>query len=69
MSSLKGETTSSAPQEYVESDDYANRFDEALVGKLEYQTPKILSDLIQNFDKRDTLGSILDLGCGTGLFW
>ena len=70
MSSLKGETTSSAPQEYVESlfDDYANRFDEALVGKLEYQTPKILSDLIQNFDKRDTLGSILDLGCGTGLF-
>ena len=70
MSSLKGETTNTAPKEYVESlfDDYANRFDEALVEKLEYQTPKILSDIIQKFDKRDTLGSILDLGCGTGLF-
>ena len=42
MSSLQGETTNTAPKEYVESlfDDYANRFDEALVEKLEYQHRK-----------------------------
>lgn len=45
LSSLTGETTNSAPRDYVENlfDDYANKFDNSLLQKLEYKIPKTLS--------------------------
>jgi predicted TPR repeat methyltransferase len=64
-----------APPSYVQKlfDGYAEKFDEHLVGKLQYQTPDLLQKLVA-----DTLASTdekgdskfrrcADLGCGTGL--
>ena len=68
-SALTGETTNVPPREYVENlfDEYAIHFENSLVVDLEYRTPSILADIVlkQSFD--GSLGSVLDLGCGTGL--
>lgn len=75
---LRGETTASAPAEYVAGlfDGYADRFDEHLVETLEYRTPELLSqELVQmkaviaaESDSEEPLfGVCADLGCGTGL--
>ncbi len=70
ISALRGETTDKAPREYVEKlfDRNAAGFESLLVEKLEYSVPKILADIISNQSSNSSLGSILDLGCGTGLF-
>lgn len=68
MSALKGETTETAPASYVEElfDDYASTFDQSLVNDLEYQSPERIRELVAELP--DTpFGSMLDLGCGTGL--
>jgi predicted TPR repeat methyltransferase len=69
LSSLMGITTNSAPLEYIENlfDGYANKFDSSLVGKLEYNIPKMLTQMIFKEQPNVSLGSVLDLGCGTGL--
>ena len=69
VSSLTGKTTSSAPRKYVESlfDGYAKKFDQSLIGNLEYKIPKLLADIIVKERGSGSLGSVLDLGCGTGL--
>ena len=69
LSSLTGKTTSVAPREYVENlfDGYANKFEHSLVGDLAYNIPKTMTDLIVKRHGCNALGSILDLGCGTGL--
>ena len=69
ISSLTGETTNSAPREYVENlfDGYAGKFDQSLVEKLEYNIPKILTNLTAKEHGSGSWGSVLDLGCGTGL--
>ena len=69
LASLTGETTSSAPREYVEDlfDQYAPKFEHSLVEKLQYQTPKIITEMIVKRHPQKALGSVLDLGCGTGL--
>ena len=69
-SALSGETTVIAPRNYVEGlfDKYADKFEISLVNKLQYKTPKIMTEIIMKNSKTDFLGSILDLGCGTGLF-
>ncbi|NWG25797.1 MAG: methyltransferase domain-containing protein [Pseudorhodoplanes sp.] len=61
------------PQAYVRSlfDDYAPRFESSLVEKLDYRAPALLRDAVLSVCK-DTgrparFGSMLDLGCGTGL--
>jgi predicted TPR repeat methyltransferase len=57
------------PSRYVEAlfDDYADRFDTALVEKLDYSVPAKLARLIvEHNDRRFDLA--VDLGCGTGLF-
>jgi predicted TPR repeat methyltransferase len=57
------------PSRYVEAlfDDYADRFDTALVERLDYTVPAKLARLIADQDdRRFELG--IDLGCGTGLF-
>ncbi|MEH6690514.1 MAG: methyltransferase [Pseudorhizobium pelagicum] len=55
------------PSRYVESlfDAYAERFDEALVEKLEYSVPGKLADMVVGLGPFELA---VDLGCGTGLF-
>jgi predicted TPR repeat methyltransferase len=58
-----------APEAYVRQlfDDYADRFDHALVHKLDYCAPQLLADaLARCIDRRGGL-AIMDAGCGTGL--
>jgi predicted TPR repeat methyltransferase len=59
------------PAPYVESlfDDYAPRFDTALVERLGYRVPELLAGAVEAIRpyKTDTSERILDLGCGTGL--
>ena len=59
------------PSRYVEQlfDDYAERFDEALVERLDYSVPESLTDLIlQHVGNERRFAHVIDLGCGTGLF-
>ncbi|MCF6371113.1 methyltransferase [Rhizobium halophilum] len=54
------------PSRYVESlfDDYAERFDEALVERLNYRIPEDLARMIAD---KAPFRLTVDLGCGTGL--
>ena len=69
VSALTGRRTASPPREYVENlfDQYAAKFDRSLEGNLDYNMPKILTQLAVHENGGSSLGSILDLGCGTGL--
>ena len=69
LASLSGNTTSTAPKEYVEDlfDNYAPRFEDSLVKKLGYEAPKKLAEIVFANHPKNSIGSILDLGCGTGL--
>jgi predicted TPR repeat methyltransferase len=57
------------PSRYVEGlfDDYADRFDSALVERLGYTVPGKLMALIRAHAPAP-YGRVIDLGCGTGLF-
>jgi predicted TPR repeat methyltransferase len=57
-----------APRKYVQAlfDDYANEFDEHLVGALHYGAHKRLSGVL-SASFHGPYASALDLGCGTGL--
>lgn len=61
------------PQAYLRSlfDDYAPRFDTSLVGKLGYRAPALLRDAVlvvcRDAGRAPRFGTMLDLGCGTGL--
>jgi len=70
LAALIGETTNAPPREYLENlfDKYAVRFESSLVGDLEYCIPRTLTDIILKQSSNRSLGSVLDLGCGTGLF-
>ena len=69
LCSLTGKTTKSAPKEYVEDlfNGYAQRFDNSLIKELEYDIPKTLAQIIIEDNTDSSMGSVLDLGCGTGL--
>ena len=69
LAALTGETTNSAPRAYVEKlfDEYASKFERSMFDKLEYKSPKKIVDMIVRNNPDGSLGSILDLGCGTGL--
>jgi predicted TPR repeat methyltransferase len=65
------ETPAAPPSQYVERlfDDYADRFDTALVERLEYTVPRTLARLVRQHAGADAhLGLVSDIGCGTGLF-
>ncbi len=49
-------------------DDYADRFDRALVEKLDYTVPEKLAALIAAHTGDGRFAHVTDLGCGTGLF-
>jgi len=70
LAALTGETTETAPRDYVEDlfDNYAAKFDSSLVGDLEYKIPSVIAEMIIKDNEFDSLGTITDLGCGTGLF-
>ncbi|MBN8290668.1 methyltransferase domain-containing protein [Rhodobacter sp. NTK016B] len=57
------------PQAFVEAlfDQYAERFDTALVDKLGYRAPWLLRDALTRAHPGRRFGRAMDLGCGTGL--
>lgn len=65
---MGADTPSQAPSAYVARlfDDYADRFDEALVDRLGYTVPRSLAALV--LAQEDAFDLAIDLGCGTGLF-
>jgi predicted TPR repeat methyltransferase len=70
INSLTGHTSKEPPKEYVKNlfDDYAEKFNESLVGGLQYNLPFIIKDLITSLnDKKFKYDKTIDLGCGTGL--
>jgi len=69
MAALIGKTTNFAPREYVEDlfDDYAINFENSLINKLEYKIPNKITEILIAKHRNVQLGSVLDLGCGTGL--
>jgi predicted TPR repeat methyltransferase len=70
LNSLLGNTSKSPPKEYVKNlfDDYAERFDDALVEKLQYKLPFVIKELIIKLNKANfKFKKVIDLGCGTGL--
>lgn len=65
------EAPAAPPTPYVERlfDDYADRFDTALVEKLDYTVPQTLARLVRRHAGEDVhFGLVVDIGCGTGLF-
>lgn len=65
------EAPSAPPSRYVERlfDDYADRFETALVEKLHYCVPETLLALIQSeVGTAYRFARVTDIGCGTGLF-
>jgi len=62
-----GATPDRPPSRYVERlfDDYADRFETALVDKLEYSVPQKLAALVSATGRH--YACAVDLGCGTGL--
>ena len=69
LAPLEGRTTASAPRSYVQGlfDDYADRFDEHLLGALRYRGHEILVDTLVRAAPGRRFAHALDLGCGTGL--
>ena len=67
MTALKGETTETAPAEYIKIlfDSYAG-FDQHLVERLQYKTPTLLRQTLEELGEKNFKNAI-DLGCGTGL--
>lgn len=57
------------PVSYVQSlfDEYAPRFDDALINDLEYTTPEKMAHMVRRATNRHEFARLLDLGCGTGL--
>lgn len=68
IAALTGATTARCPPDFVRAlfDASAASFDDVLVNDLAYRTPAALAALV--LEAGFTRGSVLDLGCGTGLF-
>ena len=66
---LTGERLGRAPDGYVSRlfDQYAARFDDHLTGALRYRAPADLAAMITAIDQGRQRGTVLDIGCGTGL--
>ena len=68
LNAASGTSSAQAPPSYVREtfDSFAARFDQHLVGTLDYRIPEILSGAVREFSLSAPI-DILDLGCGTGL--
>ena len=69
MASINGKIPAFAPKAYVKEvfDNYASKFEHSLVENLQYYVPNELTQMIMTKQSVGSLGSVLDLGCGTGL--
>ena len=70
INSLTGNTSKEPPKEYVKNlfDDYAQKFNESLVEKLQYKLPFIIKEFIyKSINSKTKFKKVIDLGCGTGL--
>jgi len=70
LNSLTGHTSKAPPKQYVKNlfDDYAYRFNDALVNKLQYNLPFIIKELVlKSNSEKYQYKNVIDLGCGTGL--
>lgn len=69
LAMVSGQQTDSAPAGYVQQvfDQYADRFDDHLVGELHYQVPQQLSAWLIAAAPDSPPWRVIDLGCGTGL--
>lgn len=70
LSALKQkETPATAPTEYIQHlfDQYAPYYDHHLTAYLQYHVPQILYRALDVELNTESMGTILDLGCGTGL--
>ena len=70
INSLTGHTSKEPPKQYVKNlfDDYAHRFNDALVNNLQYSLPFIIKQLIlKSNSEKSQYKNVIDLGCGTGL--
>ena len=70
LNSLTGYTSKEPPKQYVKNlfDDYAYRFNDALVNNLQYSLPFIIKEFIlQITSEKCIYQNVIDLGCGTGL--
>jgi len=69
LSSLTGVKNDTAPKRHVEKlfDGYAREFNTRLVDDLGYRIPQLVTNLLVRLHGGGSLGSILDMGCGTGL--
>ena len=70
LNSILGQNSQSAPNEYIKSlfNNYAYKFDDSLVKKLEYTMPSLLRKTF--FDSglaNNKICKTIVLGCGTGL--
>ncbi len=63
------EVPAAPPEAYVRGlfDDYADRFETALVDELGYRAPWLIADLIEKVRPGAIFARGTDLGCGTGL--
>lgn len=57
------------PNQYVQRlfDDYADSFDQKLLDNLQYEGPKLLKRILNDYFVQKEQFDILDIGCGTGL--
>ena len=70
LNSLIGHTSKEPPKQYVKNlfDDYAYRFNDALVNNLQYNLPFVIKKLIlKSSNEKSIYQNSIDLGCGTGL--
>ncbi|MBT8359876.1 MAG: tetratricopeptide repeat protein [Deltaproteobacteria bacterium] len=69
LAALTGEKRSFAPAAYVCDvfDSYSARYEESLVGNLQYNVPEKLRLLVDETSGQTSFTQVLDLGCGTGL--
>jgi predicted TPR repeat methyltransferase len=70
FNALTGHTSKEPPKQYVKNlfDDYAHRFNNALVNNLQYSLPFVIKELIlKSNSEKSQYKNVIDLGCGTGL--
>jgi predicted TPR repeat methyltransferase len=67
LAAVAGEAVERAPEDYLIAhfDGFADGFDQTLLEVLDYRVPEKLTALVEGRKRR--FGTILDVGCGTGL--
>jgi len=70
-SALRGDCPSAAPLPHIRNmfDDYAEYYDDDMVGSLQYRIPNLLGEQLSSLEsyRGHTFQDALDMGCGSGL--